>query len=74
MQHSIKIYYSIFKWGSTRSGRYTAHHQELKTALAAPGFAYARSCRTLRLLDNNLNIQHPLMYAKPETASAVLRS
>jgi len=71
MQHCIKIYYSIFKWGSTCFGRHTAHHQELKTALAASGFAYVRGCRTLRLLDA---LQQPFMYAKPEAASAVLSS
>jgi len=30
-----KFYYSIFIWSSTCFGRYTAHHQEPKTALAA---------------------------------------
>jgi len=53
MQQYIKIYYSMFKWGLTCFGRYTAHHQELKTALAASGFAYVRDCWTLR--SNNLS-------------------
>jgi hypothetical protein len=25
-------------------GQYTAHHQELKTAIAASGFAYVKGC------------------------------
>jgi len=48
MQHCIEIYYSIFKWGSTCLRRHTAHHQALKTALSASGFAYVRGCWTLR--------------------------
>ena len=40
MQQCIKIFYFIFIWSSTCSGRHTAHHQEPKTALAASGFAY----------------------------------
>jgi len=51
MQQFIKIYYSIFIWSSTCFGRNTAHHQELKTALAASGFAYVKGCWTLRLLN-----------------------
>jgi hypothetical protein len=51
MQQCIKIYYSIFKLGSTCFGGHTAHHQELKTALAASGFAYVRGCWMLSLLD-----------------------
>ena len=35
-----KFYYSIFIWSSTCFGRYAAHHQEPKTALAASGFSY----------------------------------
>jgi len=78
MQHCIKIYYPICKWSWTCFGRHTSHHQELKTALAASGFAYVRGCWTLRLMDaavsSNLNVQQPLMYAKREAASAVLSS
>jgi hypothetical protein len=73
MQQCIKIYYSAFIRSSTCYGRHTAHHQELKTALAASAFAYARGCWTLSA-SNNLNVQQPLMYAKPEPASAVLSS
>jgi hypothetical protein len=51
LQQCIKIYYSMFIRGPTCFGRHTAHHQELKTALAASGFAYVRDCWTLRLLD-----------------------
>ena len=39
MQQCIKIYYSMFIWSSTCFRRHTAHHQELKTALVASGFA-----------------------------------
>jgi len=46
MQQFIKIYYSMFIWSSTCFGRHTARHQELKTALAAYGFAYVRGCPT----------------------------
>ena len=73
MQHCIKIYYSVFKRGPTCFGRHIAHHQELKTALAASGFAYVRGCWTLRLLDAD-SVQQPLTYAKPEAASVVLSS
>ena len=45
MQQCIKIYYSMFIWSSTCFGRHTAHHQELKTAIAASGFAYVEGCR-----------------------------
>ena len=51
MQQCIRSYYSMFIWSSTCFGRHTAHHQELKTALAASGFAYVKGCWTLRLLD-----------------------
>ena len=51
MQQCIKLYYSMFKLGSTCFGRHTAHHQELEIALAASGFAYVKGCWKLRLLD-----------------------
>ena len=51
IQQCIKIHYSMFIWSSTFFGRHTAHHQELKTALAASGFAYVEGCWTLWLLD-----------------------
>jgi hypothetical protein len=51
MQQCIKMYYSMFIWSSTCFGRHTAHHRELKTALAASAFAYVKGCWTLRLLD-----------------------
>ena len=51
MQQCIKMYCSMFIWSSTCFGRHTAHHQELKTALATSGFAYVKGCWTLRLLD-----------------------
>ena len=42
------------------------------------GFAYVKSCWTLRLLDavsvQQLHVQQPFTYAKPEAASAVLGS
>ena len=87
MQQCIKIYYSTFTWSSTCFGRHAAHHQELKTALAAFGFAYVGGCWTLKFAgrcpatsvspistSGYLNIQQPPMYAKPEAASAVLSS
>jgi hypothetical protein len=40
MQQCINIYYSMFIWSSTCFGWHTAHHQELKIAPAASGFAY----------------------------------
>jgi len=45
MQQCIKINF-IFMWSSTCFGRHTAHHQELKTALAASGFSYVEGCWT----------------------------
>ena len=71
MQQCINIYYSMFIRSSTCFGRHTAHHQELKTALAASGFAYVKGCWTLWLLDSNHNVQQPFTYAKPEAATAV---
>jgi hypothetical protein len=41
-----KFYYSKFIWNSTCFGRHTAHHQESKTALAAPSFLYMKGCWT----------------------------
>ena len=73
IQQCIKIYYSMFIWSSTCFGRHTAHHQELKTALAASGFAYVKGCWTLTA-SSNLNVQQPFTYAKPEAASTVLGS
>jgi hypothetical protein len=46
MQQCIKIYYSIPIWSSTCFGWHTAHHKELKTVLAASGFAYVEGCWT----------------------------
>jgi hypothetical protein len=73
MQQCIKMYYSIFIWSSTSFGRHTAHHQEPKTALAVSGFANMKGCLDMWLLDAD-SVQQPSMYAKPETASAVLGS
>ena len=53
MKQCIKIYYSMFIWSSACFGRHIVHHQELKTALAASGFAYVKGCWTLRLLDSS---------------------
>jgi hypothetical protein len=41
-----KFCYSIFIWSSTYFGWHTVHHQELKTALAAPGCSYVEGCWT----------------------------
>jgi len=57
-------------------GRHTTHHQEPKTALAASGFTYVEGCWTCSCwtLDSvqQLHVQQPSTYAKPEAASAVL--
>ena len=86
MQQYIKIiYYFIFIRSSTCFGRYTAHYQEPKTALAASGFSYVRgfwTCRwwtlsgTVPVPDDvhHLHVQKPLTYENPEAASAVLGS
>jgi hypothetical protein len=42
-----KFYYSTFIWSSTCFEQHTAHHHEPKTALAASGFSYIKSCWTL---------------------------
>jgi len=47
-----KFYYSIFIWSSACFGRHTAHHQELKTALAASDFLYVKGCWTCSVPDN----------------------
>ena len=60
------------------SGRHTTHHKELKTALAASGFAYVEGCLDVWLLEavsvQQPHIQQPSTYAKPEAASTVLGS
>jgi hypothetical protein len=42
----VTKFYFIFIWRSTCFGRHTAHHQELKTALTASGFASVDVCWT----------------------------
>jgi len=82
MQEFIKIYYSIFIWSSTCFGWHTAHHQELKTALEASGFAYLEGCWTCGCWTLSCPAwQHPATIRptkfhvwKPEPASAVLGS
>ena len=44
--HSVTKFYFIFMWSSTCVGRHTVHHRELKTALAASGFACVEGCWT----------------------------
>jgi hypothetical protein len=44
--NSVSKFYFIFIQSLTCFGRHTAHHQELKTALAASGFAYVEGCWT----------------------------
>jgi hypothetical protein len=44
--NSVSKFYFIFISSSTGFGRYTAHHQEPKTALAASDFAYVEGCWT----------------------------
>jgi hypothetical protein len=46
MKNVLKFYYFLFIWSSTCFGRHTAHQQEPKTALAAPGFSYVKGCWT----------------------------
>jgi hypothetical protein len=58
--NSVSGFYFRFIWSSTCFGRHTAHHQEPKTALADSV--------------QQLHVQQPFMYAKPEAASAVLGS
>jgi len=55
MQQCIKIYYSMFIWSSTCFGWHTAHHQELKIALAASGFAHVKGWWTSTSTFNNLS-------------------
>ena len=56
---------------------FRAHHQEPKTALAASGFAYVEGCWMCScwMLSadtvQQLHIQQPSTYAKPDAASAV---
>jgi hypothetical protein len=77
--NSVSKFYFIFIWSSKCFGRYTVHHQELKTALAASGFAYVEGCWTCcwTLSESSvqqLHVQQPSTYTKPEAASAVLGS
>ena len=77
-------FYFIFIWSSTCFGRKTAHHQEPKTALAASGFYTWKAvgrvvvgrCQAQYVPDNvqQLHVQQPSTYEKPEAASAVLGS
>ena len=76
-----KLYYSILVWSSTCFGRYTAHHHEPKTALAASGFSYvegrwACSWWTLWGLTTSTNYtsKQSSTYEKPEAARADLGS
>jgi hypothetical protein len=78
------IYYSIFIWSSTCFGRHTAHHQEPKTSLAATGFFTRERLLDMQMVDvarhsvpdnvNQLHVQQPSTYEKPEGASAILGS
>jgi len=75
--NSVSKFNFLFIQSSTCFGRHTAHHQEPKTALAASGFAYVELL-DMKLLDavsvQQLRVQQPSTYAKPEAASAVLGS
>jgi Cys-tRNA synthase (O-phospho-L-seryl-tRNA:Cys-tRNA synthase) len=55
---------------STCFGRLTAHHQKLKTVIAASGFTYVFGCQPLRWLSYRSG-QQPKTYVKPETAITV---
>jgi hypothetical protein len=51
MQQCIRILLFLIIWSSICFGRHTAHHQELKTALAASGFSYVEGCWTCSEVD-----------------------
>ena len=55
---------------STCFGRHTAHHQELKTVIAASGFTYVFGCRPQWWLSHRRG-QKPKTYVKPEAAITV---
>jgi hypothetical protein len=46
--NNVSKFYFVFVWSSTCFGRHTAHHQELKIALAASGFAHVEGCWTCK--------------------------
>ena len=57
---------------STCFGRLTAHHQELKTVIAASGFTYVFGCRLPpRWLSHRSGNRQPKTYVKPEAAITV---
>jgi hypothetical protein len=68
MRQCTKIYYFMSIWSSTCFGRHTAHHQELKTALAASAGGWTLTA------SSNHNVQRPSTYANSEAGSAVLSS
>jgi hypothetical protein len=59
--NSVSKFNFIFIWSSTCFGGHTAHHQELKTALAASGFAYVEGCLTCScwMLSSNYTANNP---------------
>ena len=60
---------------STCFGRHTAHHQELKTVIAASGFTHVFGFRLpLRCLSYRSGNRQPKTYVKPESALTVLSS
>jgi hypothetical protein len=63
----------MFLNGSTCFGRHTAHHQELKTVIAASGFTYVFGGRKLRWLSHRSG-QQPKTYVKPEAEITVFSS
>jgi hypothetical protein len=52
---------------STCFGQHTAHHQELKTVIAATCFTYVFGCRALQWLSQPSG-QQPKTYVKPVVA------
>ena len=86
LSNHVSKFYFIFIQSSTCFGRHTAHYQEHKTALAASGFTYVEGCwacscwtlseyaHTLPESVQQLHVQQPSTYVKPQTASAVLDS
>jgi hypothetical protein len=74
MQQCIKIvlFHTYMKLNMFRVT--TAYYQEPKTTLATYGFSYVKGCWTLSGKVQQLHVQQPSTYEKPESVSAVLGS
>jgi hypothetical protein len=73
MQQCIRILlFHIYMKLNMFRGKHTAHHQEPKTALAASGFLYVKSCRMCSCWTLAGSVRFlPQYHAKPEAAFAV---